>query len=144
MPDFISKIIILALTIVRWVLIIAVLLTIFGLVLPYLSNARSFQYLQPVIDWESYINQTVKAYIPTKIAGFELSRLITLVIAIILIDFTKTISEKVRFLGQKRKMMAEFSRIQKTYKAPEQQDKIALLESKMAQASLSSGKNRQE
>lgn len=41
-------------------------------------------------------------------------------------------------------MIRELKSIQKSYKSPAQKDKIALLESKMEQAALSSGKNRQE
>ncbi|VVC75641.1 hypothetical protein AQUSIP_09310 [Aquicella siphonis] len=144
MFNFIAKITIFALTLIRWVLLAALLVTLFGVVLPYISNVTSYHYLQPVIQWETTLNQTVRDNIPTRIAGYDLSRVITLIALLICMDLTRSFSEKLRFIGQKQRMMDELRKIQQTYKSPTQQDKIALLESKMEQASLSSGKNRQE
>jgi len=146
MLNFLSKIITLGLTIIRWALIFILLLTIFGLILPYLSNVGSYGYLQHLIGWETKIDDLVKTYIPTRIAGYELSRVITIIATLVLIDLTKSISEKIRFVTQRRKMVGELKQIQKIYKgqSPAQKDKIALLESKMEQASQASGKNRQE
>jgi class 3 adenylate cyclase len=120
------------------------LLTIFGLVMPYMSNLNDYSYLQPIINFEITFNNSVEHYVPTKIAGFDLSRVITLVAILILIDLTKSFSEKIRFIEQKRRMMRELKQIQKTYKSSTQKDKVALLASKMEAASLASGKNRQE
>ncbi|MBX3709722.1 MAG: adenylate/guanylate cyclase domain-containing protein [Gammaproteobacteria bacterium] len=144
MANFLVNIIVQGLTILRWALIIALLVTLFGMILPYLSNVGSYHYLQPIIAWESYINQLIKSYIPTKVAGWDLSRLITLIAILISIDLTKTFSEKLQFIKQKHRMLKELKRIQQAYKSPNQKDKIALLESKMEQASLASGKNRKE
>lgn len=144
MLNFIIRIFIFALTLIRWAFFAVLLLTLFGLAVPYISNIASFHYLQNFVTWEYTINQNVKDTIPTTIAGHDLSRVITLVALLICMDFTKSISEKLRFLMQKQRMIRELRKIQQTYKSPAQQDKIALLESKMEQAALTSGKNRQE
>src|SRR5579885_2649124 len=144
MFKFISRILIFALALIRWALVVMLLLTIFGLVMPYMSNLNDYSYLQPIINFEITFNNSVEHYVPTKIAGFDLSRVITLVAILILIDLTKSFSEKIRSIEQKRRMMRELKQIQKTYKSSTQKDKVALLASKMEAASLASGKNRQE
>lgn len=144
MLNFFTKIITLALTLVRWAMTIIILISLFGLLLPYLSNVGQYHWLQPVINADATINHYTKAFIPFKIAGFDVSRIITIVIALIIGDLTRSLSEKLRFMTQRRGMMRELHTIQQAYKSPAQKDKIALLESKMEQAALSSGKNRQE
>lgn len=146
MINFIIKIIVFAFALIRWALLLVLLLTLFGFAIPYIANIDSYSYLQPVIDWETTINQTVKDYIPYRIAGFDVSRVETIIAILILMDLSKSFSERLRFYMQRRRMMKELKQLTQTYKGttPSQKDKIAQLETKMAQVNLSSGKNRQE
>lgn len=142
MISFLCKTAITCLTILRWLLIIIVLLTIFGLILPYLADVSGFHYLHRSISSEHLLNATVRAYIPTKIAGFDLSRVITIIAALVLIDLTKSLSERIRYIAQKRKMMRDLKQIRQEFKSPIHKDKIALLATKLEKANQSSGKNR--
>lgn len=144
MRKIINKLIILALKLAWWALVIVILLTLFGIAMPYISNLSQFDYLQPVIDFEISFNQMIKDHIPTRIAGYDLSKPMTIVAAMIIIDFVNSYIEKLKFFEQKAKLSNELTAIKAAYKSPAQKDKLALLESKMEQASMSTGKNRQE
>lgn len=144
MRNLFTKIIILAAWLVRTITTVIILICLFGIIMPYISNISHYHYLQPLINADFTINQFIKTYIPFKIAGYDLSRLITIIIALIISDFINSFAEKARFAAQKNRMLDEIRNIQKSYSAPAQKDKIALLESKMEQAALTSGKNRQE
>lgn len=144
MLNFISKIIVFVLNIIRIVFIIILLLTILGWIVPYISNIESYPYLHNVTNFETTINHTVKHYIPTKIVGYDFSRLITIIILFILMNLTQSISDQLKFAMRKRKMRLEFQTIQKTYNSPQHKEKLELLESKLEQVNLASGKNRQE
>ncbi len=76
--------------------------------------------------------------------GYDLSRVITLVVLLLLFEQITSISDKIRFSIQKRKMKEDLQGIQRTIQSPLQKERIALLETKITQASAASGKNRQE
>lgn len=103
MRILLSKIIIFFLSMIRWALLIILILTLFGMLIPYLSDLNSYTYLQPAIHWEHSINQFVKNCIPTKIAGVDFSRVITLIVVLIVIDVAKTVSDKIRSAVKRHK-----------------------------------------
>jgi hypothetical protein len=144
MKNFIARIMMAILKIIHWLLVIFILLTVLGMVAPYLDNIHSFSFLQRAIAFESAINQTITYYIPTKLAGYDLSRVLTLIVLLLLFEQITTMFENIKFSVQKRKMAKDFKNIQQTIKSPKQKEKIALLENKMTQASTASGKHRQE
>ncbi len=144
MFNLLTKFIILILGLVRFVLLLFVLLTILAMVTPYINNIREYPHITLLLAYESHINQTIKYYIPTKIAGFDISRVVTLIALIIIMNVLRAIGDKLRFVNQKRKMMLDFRKIQKSYRSPEAKEKVALLQSKLEQANAASGKNRQE
>ena len=144
MTNFILKIILLCLDLIRWVLVIMILITIFGMIQPYLSDANSYTYLRKVTHFENSMNIIVKDHIPTKIAGYDCSRVISLIILMILLGIRTSLENKAGSFILHKKMRQEFDQIKKTYQSPEQQKIIAVLENKIEQSSLLSGKNRHE
>lgn len=145
MNNLIQNFIILCLSILRWVLIIALIFTLVGVAIPYISSISNYPYLMKIAGYEILINEFVKSYIPTRIAGYDLSRAITIVAILITMDICRTTIDKIKFSTQRNAMRAELEKMQKTYKSvPGQKDKIALMENKLQQANLTSGKNRQE
>jgi len=133
----------LALAIMRWGLFIIILLAIFGLVQPYIAHVGSYEYLHPVIVWESFIDSAVKTHIPTVIGGYHLSHLFVIIGALILINWMKSFSDTLQFSSQRHKMINDLKLMQKTSQSSEQTDKIAIFESKLKQSSLSPGQARQ-
>jgi class 3 adenylate cyclase len=144
MTNFIIKIMTICLGLARYAMLLVIFITALGFIKPYVSNIKSYTYLQQIIDVESQVNQTIKNIIPTTIKGYDLSRIITIVALLILIDLSKSWSDQLRFLKHKQKMSRELNTIRRSYQSPANKDKIALLESKMVQASMASGKNRQD
>lgn len=145
MNNLFQKLIILCLLLIRWALIIALILTLVGLALPYISSINNYPYIIKVANYEILMNEFVKSYIPTRIAGYELSRVLTIVALLIGMDLCSSIIDKIKFASQRIAMRKELERMQQTYQAmPGQKDKIAMMENKLHQANLSSGKNRQE
>lgn len=144
MRNFLSKIIVFALSICHFILVVVILLTILGFLAPYISQLDSYPYVQRIIRFEAGINQLVKSYIPTKIFGFNLSRIITIIVLIILVDIVQTLINKIKYRIQKHTMTAQFKEIKKMYHSPEHKEKFDLLEKKMQQVNAATGKNRQE
>ena len=114
------------------------------MVQPYIANIESYHYLHRVIQWDYSIDKYVRATIPTVIAGYQLSGVITLIAILILISMTRSFSEKLRFISQRQAMLKELKIMQKTHQSQDQKDKIAAIESKLEQPNFYSGKKHQE
>jgi class 3 adenylate cyclase len=143
MVNFFIKMSTLFLTLIRYIMIFLVLLTLLGIVKPYVSNLKSYRYLEKVLSYEQTVNTSIKNTIPTTISGYDISRIMALIVLIILIDLTRNLTDRLRFYKHKQRMSIELNTIKETYTSANQ-DTIALLESKIEQASLASGKNRQD
>lgn len=144
MEEFLFKIMSLILTIVKWLLILLLLLTLFGIIIPFISDINSFPYLRPGIHFEATINAFVKEFLPTRIAHYDVSRFITLVLIIIVINICGFFIEKLNAASEKRSMVKRLKKMHAVYQTPEQRSKITLLEAKLEQAGAFSGKTRRE
>src|SRR5438876_926394 len=138
MLNFLDKLISYVLILLRLGISILILLTILGLIAPYFSNIHSYHYLISLLNFEKSINHTVKAYIPTTIAGKDASRILTIIALIILSDILSTLGKWLTFIIQKRLMKLEFQNFQETHRLSK--EKMAILENKMEQVNLSKAK----
>ncbi|HMD13426.1 MAG TPA: hypothetical protein VKI62_02235, partial [Bacteroidota bacterium] len=78
------------------------LLFVVPLVVPYVDNANSFQYVRSTLTAEQTINTIVKQNIPTKIAGKDMTRWIVIVgmffLSSSLIGWAERMKEKAQYL----------------------------------------------
>lgn len=141
--SLISFIIIPILSIIRLMLITLFLIVVLGIISPYIRHIDSYQLFQKTIHFEKVVNTEVKQTIPTTVAGYDLSRIITLIALFILSGATKSTIDHLNSKIEKRKLDKEFHLLKKSY-AHTHQSEIDLLESKLKQANLSSSKDRRE
>jgi class 3 adenylate cyclase len=144
MPNYIIKFVTILLDILRWVFIILVFLTLFGIVTRYVTNLNEYPHFLYLINIEKVIYKTVKDYIPTKIMHYDGTRVITIVVLLTLIEFIASLSNKLKFYLDKRRMMNELNKMKKTLPPSQDKTKLALLENKMQGAVFSAGKDRRE
>jgi hypothetical protein len=112
------------LTIVRWLLIIVLLLTILGFIIPYLSGVDQYPYLLKIASYESIINQKIMNTIPTKMGRFELSRIITVIAILLLFDIIRTLNDKLKLYEHRNRMRKELLKNQQTNQSRMDKDKI--------------------
>lgn len=144
MPNYVIKSAAILLDIVRWLFIITVFFTIFGLIASYMTNLKDYPYFLYLINIEKNIYKTVKYYIPTRIGGYDATRVITIIILLTALDFITSLSNKLKFYTEKRRMISELNKMKETFPASKNKEKLALLESKMQGVVSSSGKDRRE
>jgi class 3 adenylate cyclase len=107
------------LRIIRIVIIIAILISIFGLIVPYIQEINSYSYFKPLIHLDSYLNETTKSYVPTRIAHHDFSHIITIVSLIILMSIINRISLAIELRADKNRLEEEIMAIRSH--APENQ-----------------------
>src|SRR4029079_1817635 len=131
MVNFFIKIGTFILALLRFAMFILVLITILGFIKPYISNISSYYYVEKVVDFENDMNTKIKDTIPTSVKGYDLSRIITIIALLILIDITRSFSEKLQFQKYKQRMADEIKNIRANYQSqsPSHKEKIDLLQS---------------
>lgn len=121
-----------------WLLVLTVA---FGMVVPYIKNVNSYSYLQPVIKIDKTINENVKQYVPTTIAGQDWSRPITIVFLIIGIAILGTIGGSIRSHADRSRIRKELKGMKLQSATAKQKHDIESLEERLEAAPLK-GKSR--
>lgn len=120
-----------------WFLIFTV---IFGALSPYISHLSSYPFLHPFLDLAKGIHTGIKYFIPTKIAGWDLWALISV---IILLFISATISNFI-FSLQKAKMRASLREFESKPMTAQQQTLVRKMEETIEDSGKNKEKTRQE
>jgi len=96
------------LKIVSVVLIIILLLP---LVLPYIKGAYSFHYIQTAVKIEHSMNLFIKNTVPTKIAGFDITRWIGAISLLILAYIFASLKNKISRITAKSRFNADYEKM---------------------------------
>jgi hypothetical protein len=130
--------------IIKYLLLISVIIVLFGLISPYIKNLKSYPYLYKINASEKIINQQIKSYIPTDIAGKDLSRVISIIFLFILANIASTIAQRIKNKEENITMQDEVTLLRKTYKDDIHVKKISELENTMKNIDSAPKKNRKE
>lgn len=119
-----------------WCLILTIFL---GIVAPYIGNLSSYPYLKPVIQTDKVLNTTIKHYVPTRIANWDLSR----VIPIVGLLFISSIISGYILSLQKIKMKVNLEEFKNRAITKEQQTLVKKMEETIDKPGKLKEKNRQ-
>lgn len=128
---------------IRYIMICLILLSFFGIAVPYIQNLRSYSYLQPIVSFEKAINSTIKNVIPTQIAHFDASRIITIIAIIILMEILASLSNRISYRIHRKMMAKEITHLQHSF-SPQAKETILMIENQMELVKLSHGKDRKK
>ncbi|WP_238585472.1 adenylate/guanylate cyclase domain-containing protein [Legionella steigerwaltii] len=110
-----------ALKFLVWCLILTIIL---GAVAPYISHIHSYSYLTSLLGVDHAIHENIKHYIPTRVGGWDISRLITIIGLLIV----SSIISKCIFVIQKAKIKANIKEFKNKTMTAEQQSLIHSME----------------
>src|SRR5262249_46124325 len=131
----------------KWALIVLLCITLLGLAAPYITNINSFPFMNTITGFEGQINHIVRENIPTKVLNHDWSRIVTIVAIIIVANIIASFSDKLRFIGQRKRMLQELKRfkaIKHTQDSSANIERINLLENEMLQTTSGTKKSRLE
>ncbi|MGE5615954.1 MAG: hypothetical protein ACM3X5_03485, partial [Bacillota bacterium] len=74
-------------------LLLAIVLLLIPLGIPYLENATSYGWVRQIQDIDGHLTGFVKSFIPTKVAGYDLARLVLIIIAFTLSRVVEGLAE---------------------------------------------------
>jgi len=128
---------------IRWFFILLFIIVLFGMIAPYISDIHSYPYVLYVLKIDASIIKMVHAYLPTRIFNHDMSHPIALIIILIMMNIFRSSLEQIRFVYQRRQMLKEISNL-KSSSTTVENEKIALFENKLEQASSVLAKSRRE
>ena len=74
------------LTLIRFLITIAILIIIIAMFSPYIKDVHKYKYIHEALVAENTVNKVVKQHVPTEIAGKDFSRLIQIIILLVLME----------------------------------------------------------
>jgi len=137
------RLISISLTWVKAIIWCLILVTVFGMALPYISNVNNYTYLKPIVSFEQNMNSKVKEAIPTRIANKDLSQGITVILLLILSAVTTRTRESITSRFVKDAVAEELNQIRSKATTIEQKKSIAQFQERIKETNYQ-GKSRQD
>lgn len=113
------------------------------LAVPYIQNARSFQYIRTIMSIEKSISSYVQHIIPTKIAGKDMTRWIIIVAAFILYRTFANIKEWGRSKTARLKVMRDYEALKKQKNLDDDADVLTPLKETIQNLQTANKKDRE-
>ena len=121
-----------------------IVLFLLPLAVPYIQDARSFQYIKTAMSMEKSISSHVQQIIPTKIAGKNMTRWIIIVAAFILYGTFSNMKEWARSKAARLKVMRDYEDLKKEKNLADDADVLTPLKETIQNLQTANKKDRGE
>lgn len=124
--------------------LVLIVIFLLPLALPYMKNAMSFQYIRKSMDIERSMRLFVQNYIPTKIAGQDLTRWIMITLSTVLFFYATKLRKYFRNKAANVKIMKDYEKWKAQFQVPDDSKILAPLREKMQTLQTVDKKDREE
>ena len=89
-------------------LVVLILIFLLPIIVPYMKNAQSFEYIKVALKVEKAISSFVQGIVPTVVSGKDITRWIVIVAAVVIGVLLSNIKERIRDRAAHVKLMKEY------------------------------------
>jgi class 3 adenylate cyclase len=125
-------------------LVVLILIFLLPLVVPYMKNAQSFEYIKGALKVEKAISYFVQGIVPTVVSGKDITRWIVIVAAVVIGVVLSNIKERIRDRSAHLKLMKEYEEWKTDKHLSDDSKLVAPLKEKIEQLETTDKKDREE